>query len=446
MGSLSPLQVIYDINMKYILTALLCLISFDAFAVQVSSVTAQTTRMSPDTLLKRFHLKPGDLFTEQVYQKAQTDLHKLRVFKTLDFIEKEHKHGVDIHIKADDRSYIFPMAFALSGKKRSAGLSLASGNLFKQGESMFFFVGSSRDGFATHGGLSLGDDLFYVGYTHLNFEQNFYKNRWTSAPSVFSAADDRDKHLSSLIGHVHGRQDNLTFTYRHKFSDVWSYTITPEYEYYYYKNGALDSGKHSHISFSLQYADDIRPDMNMGALAGVGLSDKALALRNLPHARIGKLAEFTYTTGGHWTGSDYNINKVSLGGGLLWELKTRHLIALFAKAQRAIDAPFSNKIRSSDLLFDMGIYDREQRGKGGVSGGVSFTYFILRNQTGLLSLTPFYELAYITSGGNSYLPHSGVGATLSYRLWRFPLPFSLNFTQNVDDGSHHVGFKVGGRF
>ncbi|MBR5151404.1 MAG: hypothetical protein IKW71_01040 [Elusimicrobiaceae bacterium] len=432
--------------MKYVLTLFVCCMALQAGATQVHRVTAQTTRMSPDTLVKRFHLKPGDLFTPALYQKAQEDLHKLRVFKTLEFVEKERKEGVDIHIKADDRSYLFPMAFALSGKKRSVGMSLASGNLFKQGESIFLFVGGGRDGFATHGALSLGNDLFYLGYTHLNFEQNFYENGWTSVPSVFSAADDKDKHLSSRIGSIHGRQDNLVFTYRHKFSSVWSFSVSPEYEYYYYKNGALDSGKHSHITLGLHYADDIRPGLNMGALSGVGLSDKAQALRNLPSVRMGKLAEVTYTTGGRWTGSQYDINKLSLGGGLLWELKTRHLIALFAKAQRAFSAPFSNRIESSDLLFGMGIYDREQRGKGGFSGGVSFTYFILRNNTGLLSIMPFYELAYITSGGNSYLPHSGVGATLTYRLWRFPLPIGVNFTQNVNDGTHHVGVKLGGRF
>ena len=415
-------------------------------AAQVHQVTAQTTRMSEATLKKRFRLKPGDLFTPQAYQKAQEELHKLRVFKTLEFLEKEHEHGVNIHIKADDRTYVFPMAFALSGKKRAAGLSLASGNLFKQGESVFVFAGGSRDGFSTHGGVALGDHLFYTAYTHLNYEQSFYKNGWATVPGVFSSTDDKGKHDSALLGKVRARRDSWSFTYRRKFSSVWSAFITAQYDYYQYKNGVLDSGNHSRVTLGFQYADDIRPDLNMGALSGIGLSDKAQALRNLPHVRMGKLAQVSYTTGGHWTGSDYNINKLALGGGLLWELKTRHILALFAKAQRAMDAPFSDQIVSSDLLFDMGLYDREQRGKGGVSGGVSFTYFILRNQTGLLSVMPFYELAYVTSGGNHYQPHSGVGATVTYRLWRFPLPIGVNFTHNIDDGTHHIGVKLGGRF
>lgn len=432
--------------MKYLLTAILCCLSLCALAVQVHDVTAQTTRMSERALLHHFHLKPGDLFTPQTYEKAQQELHRLRVFKTLEFIRKERKEGVDIHIKADDRSYLFPIAFALSGKKRSVGLSLASGNLLKQGETLFLFAGSSRDGFSTHGGLSWGDALFFIQYRHLNFEQNFYQHGWSSTPDVFSPSDDKEDYASTWLKSVRGKQDNLIFTYRHKFTDVWSFSFTPEYEYYAYKNDVLDSGNHSHISVGLQYTDDIRPGMNMGALAGIGLSDKEQALRDLPRVRTGKLAELTYTTGGSWMGSDYNINKLSIGGSLLWELRTRHLLTLFAKAQRAIDAPFSNQIESSDLLFGMGIYDRQQRGKGGFSGGISFTYFMLRNNVGLLSITPFYELAYITAGSNSYSPHSGAGATLTYRLWRFPLPFSINFTQNLDDGSKHVRFKVGGRF
>ena len=415
-------------------------------AETVHSITAETTRMSPQTLLKRFHLKEGEEFTEKEYEKAQADLHKLRVFKTLEFIEEKRKHGVDIHIKADDRSYVFPMAFALSGKKRAVGISLASGNLLKQGETAAFFVGRSRDGFATHGGLVLGDDSFFVSYSHIDFEQSFYSNGWISIPDLFSAADDKGHYDNFLLGTVKGKQDDFSFTYRRKFSSVWSVFITPQYEYYRYHNGVLDTGNHSQVSFGFQYADDIRPDMNMGALSGIGLSDKAHALRDLPRIRTGKLAQVSYTTGGRWSGSDYDIQKLSLGGGYMWEFRDRNLLAVFVKAQRAFDVPFSNLISSSSLLFGMGIYDREQRGKGGVSAGISFTYFLLRNNLGLLSFMPFFEQAYVTSGGSSYQPHAGVGGTLTYRFWRFPFPIGLNYTHNINDGSHHFGLKVGGHF
>ncbi len=439
-------QIRYNISMKKLLFCWLCSLSLGVGAETVHRITAETAHMSPQTLKKHFTLKEGDEFTQREYQRAQEKLHKLRVFKTLEFLEEKRKDGVDIHIKADDRSYVFPMAFAMSGKKRSAGLSLASGNLLKQGESMYFFLGGGRDGFATHGALSLGDAAFFLGYEHVNFEQSFYESGWMSSPGVFSATDDKGKHDKFLLGTIHGKQDTFSFTYRRQFSSVWSMFVTPQYEYYWYKNRALDTGKHSHMSFGLQYTDDIRPGMNMGALAGIGLSDKKHALQDLTRGRAGKLAEISYTTGGSWTGSDYTIQKLSLGGGYMWEFKNRNLLAVFVKGQRAFNAPFSNLIRSGDLLFGMGIYDREQRGKTGVSAGISFTYFILRNQTGLLSLMPFYEQAYIRAVGSSYQPHAGAGATLTYRFWRFPLPIGINFTHNLNDGSHHVGLKVGGHF
>lgn len=432
--------------MKKLVIILLLCVPGEITAQTIHSITAQTTRMSEATLKKRFSLKEGEQFSEEAYQRAQRDLHKLRVFKTLEFLEEKRKDGVDIHIKADDRSYVFPMVFAMSGKKRSAGLSLASGNLFKQGESAFFFIGGGRDGFATHGGFSLGKHFFYAGAEHINFEQSFYSGGWMSSPGVFSSADDKGNYDNFLLGSVHGKQDIGTVSYRYRFSDVWSASVTPEYNYYRYKADWLDSGNHSAVSFGVQYADDIRPGLNMGALAGIGLSDKRAALRDLSRVRTGKLAQVNYTLGGSWTGSDYHIQKVSAGGTYLWEFKNRNLLAVFVSAQRALEAPFSDLVRSGDLLFGMGIYDREQRGKGGIAGGLSFTYFLLRNKTGLLGLTPFYEQAYITSGGRSYQPHAGVGATLTYRFWRFPLPLGVNFTQNVNDGSRHVGLKIGGHF
>ena len=432
--------------MRPILACLLLLLPGCVLGQIVHSVTAETTRMSEDTLKKRFSLKEGEQFSEEAYQRAQQDLHKLRVFKTLEFLEQKRKDGVDIHIKADDRSYVFPMAFAMSGKKRSAGLSLASGNIFKQGESAFFFIGGGRDGFATHGGLSLGDHFLYAGYQHLHFEQSFYSGGWMSVPGLFSSADDKGQHDDVLLGTVKGKQDDFGLSYRYKLSSLWSVSVSPQYEYYRYQDDLLDSGNHSTVSFGLQYADDIRPGLNMGALAGIGLSDKKSALQDLPRVRTGKLLGVAYTWGGNLTGSDYHIQKLSASGTYLWEFKSRNLLAVFAKAQRAMEAPFSNLIRSGDLLFGMGIYDREQRGKGGVSGGLSFTYFLLRNKTGLLGFTPFFEQAYITAGGHSYQPHAGVGATLTYRFWRFPLPMGINFTQNVNDGTHHVGFKIGGHF
>ena len=430
---------------KWIILGWLC-IPLLLGAVPVRQVTAETTRTPAEVLVKRFRLKSGEEFTEKTYERARQDLERSRAYKELDFLYKEHKDGVDIHIKADDRSYVFPMLFSLNSHKHALGLSVIGGNLLKRGESGSIFVGGGEDGFDTHGSISIGRHSFAAGYFHVDFEQSFYQNGWVTSTGIYSVADDKGKHDEFLLGEVDGKQDDLFFSYAYQISSLWSVSVTPEYEYYSYAGHALDSGNHSHISVGLHYVDDMRPGMSMRSLDGMTHLEKTDMLADLPRMRTGKTVDISYMAGGSWTGSDYTISKLSVGGSYLWELKKHQVIALFAKAQRAFEAPFSNQIESSDLLFGMGIYDREQRGKGGVSAGLGLTYFVLRNRIGLLSVAPFYEQAYITSGDDSWQPHSGVGITVGYRWWRVPIPISLNFTHNLNDGSHHVGCKVGGKF
>ena len=152
-----------------------------------------------------------------------------------------------------------------------------------------------------------------------------------------------------------------------------------------------------------------------------------------------------YTAGGSWTGADYDLSKLALEGAWVLELKNRHMFVIQAKAQDAFKASFSDEPLSSELLSGLGRYDRQIRGSRGAGIGTTFVYYLLRNQTGLLSLAPFYEIAYMRAG-SGYRPQSGAGASMVYRLWRFPLPVGLNYTRGIEDGSHQVGFAVGGAF
>lgn len=424
---------------------LLLLCPLAAHATTVGQVTASTTRMKPATLQKRFLLKPGDKFEPTLYERAQEELHKLRVFKKLDFSTHAHGEEIDIHIAAEDGYYFFPIGFAMGGSKSAAGLSVAAGNLLKQGETTFLFTGGGRDGWTTQLGLSTPQQFFLINYTHIDLDPRFYQNHWFNIPNVFSTSDDTKHHGDKLLREVKGTQEQIGFVYKHRISRTLRLALRPQYNYISYKNQALDSGKHHQVAFGLEFEDDIRPGTNMGALSGYGLTDKEQSLRDLPRVRSGYKGGVTYANGGDWTGSDYHLSKLSLQGAWLLELKTRHLLMLQLSAAEAFEYSFSEQITSTSLLSDIGRYDRQRRGKRGAGGSVSFTYYVLRDQVGLLSLTPFYELAYVDNGIR-YLPHSGIGATVSYKFWRFPLPFGINYTQNLQDGSHQIGFVVGGAF
>lgn len=417
-----------------------------AHAQTVGTVSATATRMSADTLKKYFLLKPGTPFTPELYDKAQDELHNLRVFKKLDFsAQPAPDNKVNIHIDAEDGWYVFPLAFVTGGSKSAAALSFAGGNLFKQGESTFAFVGGSKDGIAASAGISQGDDAFTATLSKLNFDQRFYRGNWSNTFGVFSTTDDEDEYTDELLGQTHTKKESFSVTYSHRFSRTVRAFIRPEYVRYAYSGNHFDSGNHNQLTAGLRWADDIRQGANMGALSGYGLTDKEKTLRNLPRARSGYTLGADYTAGGSWTGADYTLSKLALEAAWVLELKNRHMFILHAKAQDAFKASFSDEPLSSELLSGLGRYDRQIRGSRGAGLGATFVYYLLRNQTGLLSLAPFYEIAYMRAGG-TYRPHSGAGATLVYRLWRFPLPVGLNYTRGLEDGSNQVGFVVGGAF
>ena len=443
--SCEKIQKHYNGFMKYIAGLFLIGFAVMAQAYTVGEVTAQSTRMSADTLKRLFLLKPGEEFSAQRYQQAQDELHKLRVFKKLDFTAQPQGDRVNIDIAAQDGWYVFPMGFISGGSKSAGGLSLAAGNLFKQGESSFLFAGGSRDGWTGSVGVVTPQHFLSVRYTHLDADQRFYKDHWFNIPSVFSTTDDKEEHKDQLLREMKGTQEEVELTYKYRLSRTLRVALRPQYKYVAYEHGQLDSGKHHQVQVGLEWKEDIRAGMNMGALSGYGLTDKTQSLRDLPQARSGYMANLSYTSGGDWTGSDYTISKLALSGTWLVELPARHLWTLQVQGENAFEAPFSDWVTSTDLLGHIGRYDRQLRGKRGAGVSTSFVYYLMRNQTGLLSIAPFYELAYVDTG-KKYNPHSGAGATLMYKLWRFPLPFGLNYTHNLQDGSHQVGFVIGGGF
>ena len=185
--------------MKFFNLTGICILFFTGVHAQtVGKITATATRMSAQTLTNRFRLKPGEPFSTRHYEKAQDELHKLRVFKKLDFTTHEHNGEIDIHIDAQDGYYIFPMAFFTGGNKSAGGASLAAGNLLKHGEQIFLFGGGGKDGFTARTGVQWGNHFLSKVYTKLHFDQNFYSGDWQNVYSVFSTTDE-DDHRHALL-------------------------------------------------------------------------------------------------------------------------------------------------------------------------------------------------------------------------------------------------------
>ncbi len=421
---------------------LLCAATLQAQPQTVGDIHIATTRIDPAVVARKFPLKKGDLFTPRLFEEAQDKLHDMRLFKKLDFSAVPKDGQVDISINAQDGYYFFPLTFFSSGDKDVFFLSLFEGNFFKKGETAFATAGISSDGYSFSGGISALDNFFLISFTKLDTEQRFYDDFWSNTYGVFSVAKDKDEYGDPLY-QWDMRDYKLRLLYARTLGD-FNLFLSPEFKHVSYST-PVDAGNHNQWTAGVSYRRNIRTSSGMGALFGFGLSDKKKMLADLPAPQYAYAADLSFTLGGKWSGADYDITKLSATA--LWQTETRshNIFFLQLKAQDSYSSPFSDQILSTDLLGGQGRYRRLIRGSRGAGATVSFLYYLLRNNTGLLSLQPFYELAYVYAGG-AYRDHSGAGATLAYKFWRFPFPLGINYTRNLSDSSNMVAFVLGGSF
>ncbi len=413
-----------------------------AQSLRVGDVRISTLRMDPAVAARQFPLKKGDLFTSQAYETAQEKLHDTRLFKKLEFSAAENNGQMDISIDGEDGYYFFPLAFFSAGDKNVFFASLFEGNYFKKGESAFMTAGVSDDGYAFSGGLKQEDHFFQIGFTKLDTEQRFYKHGWSSTYGVLNVADDEDEY-GAPVSRRDMRSYALNAVYARTWED-WTVFLSPELKHVSYSSAA-DAGNHNQLSVGAAYRHNIRTSSGMGALFGFGISDKQKMLADLPRPRYACAADVSITKGGSWSGADYDITRANLN--FLWqaELKKHHIFSLQIKGADSYGSPFSDQVLSTDLLGGPGRYRRLLRGSRGAAVTAAFLYYLLRNDTGLLALQPFYETAFVRDR-SLWRDHAGTGATLSYKFWRFPFPLGFNYTHNLSDGSDMTSFVIGGRF
>ncbi|MCL2887790.1 MAG: hypothetical protein FWF35_00530 [Elusimicrobia bacterium] len=413
---------------------------FDGYTINEIHIT--TTRMRADVLRNKFKLKPGDTFTAAAYEDAQQALHDMRLCKELNFtVTPRPDNKVDINIDSKDGYFFFPLFFVSGGGSNAVSVSVAEGNFFKQGETAYATTAFSRDGGMGGLGVAVGNSSYNLRFSRLDIEQRFYPGGWSSNYGIFSTAADENR-FGTPLEQIDTKKTDFTFAYSYKI-DRLTLSVEPELQDISFKTAApeLDPGNHNKITVGANYAKNMPQGVNMGAVFGYGLTDKKRALRPLTVDKLGYNFGASYTGGGGWTGADYDINKFSAGASFLTEFKQHNVFLVSLRAQQSVNAVFSEQVRSVDLLDRNGRYDRQILGDRGIGLSASYTYYLSRGDTGLLAVEPFYQLAYVDQDG--YKDHSGIGASLFYKFWRFPFPLGLNYTHNLSDGSDKVAFYAG---
>lgn len=407
----------------------------------IQEIQINTKRIDTDIVRKKFLLKEGGIFDSKKYQEAQEKLHNMRIFKKLSFdIIPTEENNLIIKIDGEDGAYIFPLIFITGGSQNGFGLTFVEGNYFKKGEMLYSFLGLGKNGEIFNIGGGFDDYFGNIKFENLNYHRRYYENNWASVGGIFGSERDKD-HFSNPLFEEYIKEDKFSLTLAVTKND-FSFFIKPEY-YYIDSSFAQDNGTHSTFSFGISYKKNMRPGINFGALMGYGLSDKQDALKDLQSRKLGYMFASSLKQGYSWTGSSYKIIKLSLDGELNLEFKNRNLFLFYVKAKNSFGSPFDDEVYTLELL-NFGKYSRQRYGRQGIGGGLSYVWYLIKNNTGLLSLNPFYEISNIYDG--NYYMQSGIGANLSYKFWRFPFPLGINYTYSINDSSQQISFIFGAKF
>ncbi len=408
----------------------------------IQKIQIQTKRVDPEVVRHNFLLQEGELFEEGRYKKAIENLHNMRIFKKLDFkIDKTPQDNLIIRIKGEDGAYFFPLAFISGGGQKGVGVTLVEGNYLKKGEMIYTFMGFGDEGIMAILGGAYKDYYASFKFENLNFYRRFYDHNWVSIKGIFGS--DRDKkHFDNPSSEIYQKQDKLSLTVGRKFGD---FTVFVEPEYFYLNSAdQFNDGMHSSLTIGANYQRNMLRNSNFGALMGYGLSDKKEALADLTKRKFGYKLASSFQQGYKWAGNTYKILKLLTEVRANVEFKNHNMLLFYLKWQNSFSSPFEDKVQTYDLL-DFGKHLRQRYGREGVGTGISYAWYILRDNLGLLSLSPFYEFATVYENKH-YYSQSGVGANLGYQFWRFPFPFGLNYTYGIKDHCHQVSFMVGAKF
>ena len=408
---------------------------------RIQEIQIKTKRIDTSVIRDKFLLKEGDLFDVNKYEEALEKLHNMRIFKKLSFkVEHLPQGNVIIKIDGEDGTYVFPLVFFSGGGQKGIGLTFVEGNYFKKGEMIYIFAGLGDKGEMFNLGTNFGDYFVNLKFENMNFNRRFYLDNWVSTKGIFGS--DKDKHHFHPLSENYHKQDRVSLMIA-RTKNNFTVFIKPEY-FYLTSAGAPDSGIHSTVTMGLNYQENMRPGANFGALMGYGLSDKQEALRDLTTNKFGYSLSTSFKQGYKWAGNSYDIIKLLLSAEINLEFKNRNLLLYYLKAEDSFNSPFEDSVQTSDLL-DWGKYLRQRYGKQGISTGFAYVLYLVRNNIGLLSFSPFYEFSSVFESGREY-NQSGIGGHLSYKFWRFPFPVGINYTYSINDSSHHISFLVGGKF
>jgi outer membrane protein assembly factor BamA len=450
---------------KSLFLVLIFLIAPEAKAIEplegkiIKRITVITKRTDPTMIIKEIILKENQPYRKVDVEETKKILYEMRLFKSVKIESKYDKSlgGVDVTLTLDDGWFILPIPFyGISEGGQMLSLMLVEGNYFKQGESISMFGSYNDDGqIVSVGGsifrYSLNVRYYRVEYVEYEFSDGGFNSSGLFRPSsseddlsqvgeIVNSYNRKNKGVGGSFGVRHSRRLKSRFSLN--FNNI-SYpdpsTSIPD-----------DAGDQNFATVNLSYkkGDDTGPGNfagSLGAIFGLGLADVDDKIRTLKKSTLGFRSDLSVSNGNKLLGSDFYFSRFAIGATGYIEFPKRHRLALGIRAATGINLPHTQLIATNRFLGLKGNYVKEFRGDSGIGSSLSFTFFASKSKLGRLVSMVFIENGIVWDEGESF-NQPGIGASIYYKFWRFPLPLGLGYTYSINDKDSQFSFAIGAGF
>jgi hypothetical protein len=426
----------------------------------VEKIVFEGNRTSESLLRRYLPFQEGDPLPPDGLERARLGMFSLHQFKSVEISSSTAPNGgAVVRISVEDGWFVVPFPALIGGSGSSSeGAILAAKNIFRQSEQLTF-AGLSGGGVVSGQAAAewYGWSAIFSGRHRDYFERLYADGAFSAVSSLRGPQDvDSEGHLGPIAESYRKHVDAIRATLGAPlFRDAnhlpnmglnagWdrnrvSYTDPSP-------GDPGDAGLQSEGFAEFWATSDPIVQDPLGVILGYGLADVAHRIQPLPRPRFDTSGGAAYHFAAGWTGSDFSYSywQARFEEQLTWS--TYQVLKLRLTGATGDNLPNNRAMSSGGGDAGMrGTYAREFRVDRLAGVNLMYTHVFRITTQGLWEGVTYIETARGWSGGQAF-EKSGVGGSVWYRFWRFPIPLGFGLTYCFDDHNTQMTGAVGERF
>ncbi len=421
------------------------------FVVTRISVDAKWTEES--IIRGKIPFREGDTINGRDLAAARAALYRMNMFKSVDVSTAPLDGGVKVSVTVKDGWYLLPLPMIAAGAGSGrGGIAIEELNAFSQAESMSLQILRGQSGSRTAFTGSRDDWTGTLSRTRQSYGENIYADGGYSASSGLGTPLDANNtdHFGPIQDSYGKRLDDTIISINgpisRGFRGEWGFDQS---SIGYFNPGPTappDNGRQGNMFGAVRYGSGGGGGAGgLGGVLGYGMAGLDDRIKPLRRPQLSPSGEFRVIEAGRATKSSFGYGMFLARAGLAYSWGQHESVSFTVAGGHGASLPDGKLIATGRATALQGTYAREYRGPTAAGATIGYSRWLVANHWGVLQGGLFAE------DGRAWFhdvsrDKQGVGVSMFFRFWRFPLPLGVSYTYSIDDRNALVSGAVGGRF